>query len=252
MAHIHYFNVHVACEVSVDAAVLFQNISFWIEKNQANKRNLHNGRYWTYSSRPAYVKLFPYLNLSRVRRALEKLKAKGWLLQDKFNKKGYDKTHWYALTDDAMAFVEQLEDAKRKVVKIRIGKELSLPRKTILRGYSFFDTQLAAAVGIEAAVLFSNIAFWVDENASSEFHCREGRPWTFKTVAAFAKLFPYMKKGKVASAIAKLKKGGFILSGRFNEDARDNTTWYALTDAAMEFRGTGEAPPADGSMGLLE
>jgi hypothetical protein len=242
MAHIHYFNVHVACEVSVDAAILFQNITFWVEKNQVSKRNLHEGRYWTYNSRAAYATLFPYLNPSRVRRAIEKLVDKGWLLQSNFNKRGCDRTHWHTLTDDSAAFVKQLEDANKKVVKIRIGKELSLPRKIVLRGCSFFNTQLAAMVGIEAAVLFSSIAYWIDENASSEFHCREGRPWTLKTVAALVELFPYMLKSKVRHSLSKLKEKGFLLSGRFNEDARDNTTWYALTDEAMVFRGTGEAP----------
>ena len=43
----HSFDPDIAARVGLNAAVIFQNITFWIEKNQANRRNFRDGRYWT-------------------------------------------------------------------------------------------------------------------------------------------------------------------------------------------------------------
>ncbi len=41
----HSFDPKIAARVGLNAAVIFQNITFWIEKNQANRGNLRDGRY---------------------------------------------------------------------------------------------------------------------------------------------------------------------------------------------------------------
>jgi|GEM_PF-862804 len=93
----HSFEPRVAKQVGLNAAVLFQNITFWIEKNQANKRNFREGRYWTYNSVSAFKKLFPYLTEKQVRTALEKLVKSGLILKGKYGSDRYDQTTWYAL-----------------------------------------------------------------------------------------------------------------------------------------------------------
>nr|WP_321506505.1 hypothetical protein [uncultured Celeribacter sp.] len=54
----HSFDPEIAGRVGLNAAVIFQNIAFWIEKNQANRHNLRDGRYWTYNSISAFGELF--------------------------------------------------------------------------------------------------------------------------------------------------------------------------------------------------
>ena len=48
----HVFDIDVAQEVGVNAAILLENIAHWIEHNRANedKRSFHDGTYWTYNS----------------------------------------------------------------------------------------------------------------------------------------------------------------------------------------------------------
>ena len=93
----HSFDVEVAKDVGVNAAILFTNISFWVAKNKANGKNYRDGVYWTYNSRKAFGELFPYLGDGAIRGALQKLEDKGYLIKGEYNKANYDRTGWYSV-----------------------------------------------------------------------------------------------------------------------------------------------------------
>ena len=95
----HFFEEHVAKLYGVHAAVLLQNIWYWCEKNRANGKHLHDGRYWTYNSERAFSELFPYLSKWQIRNALEKLKDAGVIETRNFNQVTYDRTLWYTVTE---------------------------------------------------------------------------------------------------------------------------------------------------------
>ncbi|MEM5478081.1 hypothetical protein [Pacificibacter sp. AS14] len=95
----HSFEPKIAAQVGLNAAVLYQNLTFWIEKNQANRRNLRDGRYWTYNSVTAFAELFPYLTEKQIRTALDKLSNAGLIVKGQFSDDRYDRTTWYALGD---------------------------------------------------------------------------------------------------------------------------------------------------------
>ena len=94
----HTFNPEIACAVGVSAAVIYQNILFWTEKNAANNRHKHEGAYWTYNSISAFEQLFPYLSAKQIRTALGALENAGLIISGSFNKSGYDRTKWYCPT----------------------------------------------------------------------------------------------------------------------------------------------------------
>ena len=96
----HSFDPEVAQAVGVNAAVIYQNIVWWAEKNAANERHIHDGRVWTYNSVGAFETLFPYLSTSQIRTALEKLVEAGLLVTGNFNKSPYDRTKWYSPKED--------------------------------------------------------------------------------------------------------------------------------------------------------
>jgi hypothetical protein len=95
----HSFDPKIAERVGVNAAVLYQNIVWWCAKNAANKRNKHDGRFWTYNSVKAWAELFPYLSAAQIRLALDKLESDGLILSGTFNEVGYDRTKWYCPSD---------------------------------------------------------------------------------------------------------------------------------------------------------
>ena len=95
----HTFDIEIARIYGINAAIILENIGFWVKKNEANGENFYNGAHWTYNSVKAFSELFPYMSEHSIRRAIERLESCGLILTGKFNKKGFDRTSWYTLTE---------------------------------------------------------------------------------------------------------------------------------------------------------
>ena len=85
--------------MGVNAAIIFNNIAFWIKKNEANEENYYDGCYWTYNTKAAWRTLFPYMGEKQFKAALQKLIDEGLLKTGCYNSKPFDRTLWYALTE---------------------------------------------------------------------------------------------------------------------------------------------------------
>lgn len=94
----HQFDPAIAASVGLNAAVIYQNLFYWAEKNAANGRHFYDGRWWTYNSIKAFADLFPYLTGKQIRTALDKLESSGLIVSGCFNKSNYDRTKWYSPT----------------------------------------------------------------------------------------------------------------------------------------------------------
>ena len=92
----HSFDPEIAKKVGVNAAVIYQNIVWWTEKNAANQRHFYEGRYWTYNSVAAFDTLFHYLTAKQIRTAILKLEEAGLIVSGNFNQSAYDRTKWYS------------------------------------------------------------------------------------------------------------------------------------------------------------
>lgn len=95
---IHVFDTDVAQKYGINAAIILQNIAFWIKQNEANGTNFYDGNYWTFNSNRAYQELFPYMSKRQIETAFKKLIEDGVLITGNYNKLAYDRTLWYALT----------------------------------------------------------------------------------------------------------------------------------------------------------
>jgi hypothetical protein len=92
----HTFDPEIAKQVGLNAAVIYQNIVWWTQKNAANDKHCRDGLVWTYNSRRAFSRLFPYLTDSQIKTALEKLVHSGLLVKGDYNQANYDRTNWYS------------------------------------------------------------------------------------------------------------------------------------------------------------
>lgn len=97
----HMFDPDIAQEVGINAAVIYQNIAFWCERNEANGENMHEGRSWTFNSVKAYGILFPYLTSDQIRRSLEKLVDVGLLGVGFFHEDQRVRTKWFCVLRQA-------------------------------------------------------------------------------------------------------------------------------------------------------
>lgn len=95
---IHIFDTDIAEKYGINAAIILQNIGYWIKQNEANETNYFDGYYWTFNSRRAYRELFPYMSERQINTAFEKLINDGVIITGNYNRVAYDRTLWYALT----------------------------------------------------------------------------------------------------------------------------------------------------------
>lgn len=96
--------------------------------------------------------------------------------------------------------------------------------------FHMFDTEIATRYGVNAAVLFQNIAFWCNHSRANGTNYHDGLYWTYNSVKAFQELFPYLGKSQISSALQKLLDEGLIVKGNYNKVAYDRTAWYAVTE----------------------
>ena len=104
----HSFDTGIAELHGVEAAILIHHLAFWIKKNQANERHLHDGRVWTYNSAKAMQELFPYWNTKKIYRVLATLEKDGVLKSGNYNQSLYDRTKWYTIIDNSICQIYQL------------------------------------------------------------------------------------------------------------------------------------------------
>lgn len=105
-------NEQLWVDFDLDTAMFLDTIAYWIKKNAANKqpRNFHEGRYWTYNTLDAYTKLFPGWSIQTIRRIIKNCLKHELLIVGNFNKKSYDRTGWYSLTDKAIEYYPNLSN----------------------------------------------------------------------------------------------------------------------------------------------
>lgn len=103
----HMFDIEIAQQYGINAAVILDNMYFWVEKNRANEMNYYDGRYWTYNSVKAFSRLFPYLSPRAINTALKKLIDDGLIVTGNYNTSSYDRTLWYAITEKGFSIMQK-------------------------------------------------------------------------------------------------------------------------------------------------
>lgn len=108
---------------------------------------------------------------------------------------------------------------------------------------------VALRYGMEEAIFLDSIVFWYKENKANDRNFQDGRWWTFNTVSAFEKLFPWWSAKQIRRIITSCREQGALLSGCYNEDRRDRTLWYSPSDALLALYGMAEEAEPDGETG---
>jgi len=93
------FNPEHAKKYGLKESIILHKIIFYILVNEKDCRNLHKGRHWTFNSREGWGDTFPCFSYDKIWRSLKTLEKKGALVSDSFNKRAYDKTRWYSLSN---------------------------------------------------------------------------------------------------------------------------------------------------------
>jgi len=105
----YYFSEIVAKDTGVEEAIMLSNLYFWVQKNEENQHNEMDGKYWTYNTVREFVEQYPFWTSNQIRRILDNLEDKRYIETGSFNKKGYDKTKWYTITDKTLVILQKDE-----------------------------------------------------------------------------------------------------------------------------------------------
>lgn len=131
------FSEQLAIDFDLEVEYFLRNLVGWIGSNAAkdspDHRNFHEGHYWSFNSYPEYAKLIPVFSKKQIRTVTARA-IKGELLKvSNFNRKKYDNTNWYTLTEKGWTYFER--EAKKIyadwfVDSNKADEELTTPAQT--------------------------------------------------------------------------------------------------------------------------
>lgn len=116
MDAVHHFYTEHAVKYGVEEAILLYDIIYWIAHNAANGKHFHDGRYWTYNSAAGFGNLHPYWRdekngrTDKIQRLLNSLIKQGAIVRGNYNVTAYDRTSWYALSDELAESILQFSE----------------------------------------------------------------------------------------------------------------------------------------------
>ena len=115
-----------------------------------------------------------------------------------------------------------------------------------------FDVEIAKEYGLKEAILIIHLWFWIEKNKANEVHYYDGTYWTYNSVRAFNKLFPYLSERQINNALKTLKDKEIIKTGNYNKSAYDRTMWYAFTKTGVSIMQKCKMEDAKMSNGYVE
>jgi hypothetical protein len=105
MAESHSFNVVLACEIGINAALMLQHFHFLQREKAANNKQEMEGTFVRRSTL-ALTTTYPYWSEKVIKKIVSDLEEKGLLFSQVLNQNSYDRTKSYTLSVGALAFFE--------------------------------------------------------------------------------------------------------------------------------------------------
>lgn len=100
-----------------------------------------------------------------------------------------------------------------------------------------FNVEDAEKYGLEEAIIIYNFKFWIIKNIANNKNNFDGRTWTYNSVNAFTKLFPFWSRRQIDRIIKSLIDKEVLITGNYNKIAYDRTLWYAFKDESLLLNG---------------
>jgi hypothetical protein len=101
-----------------------------------------------------------------------------------------------------------------------------------------FDHKLARIIGIDKAVMISQISYWTDKNTN----IRDGYSWVYNTAKDWQIQFDWLTVKTVQRYLKSLVDMGLLIAENFNKMRIDRTKWYRVDyDKLAELLGESES-----------
>jgi|SRR3569623_321536 len=96
-----------------------------------------------------------------------------------------------------------------------------------MKTYNFYPED-AQRYGLNEAVILYNLKFWAQTNMRNNHNFHDGNWWTYNTLDAFVKWFPWWNKYQIQRFLKSLIAQKAIMSGSYSKNKFDRTVWYAV------------------------
>lgn len=103
----HTFSVDHAELYGIECAIMIHHFQFWIEQNKRLGKNFFEDKTWVYQTQKEIAAVYSYWGEDKVQRIIKKLIDDGVLIKGNFNKTQFDKTQWYAFSDEIRFSIPQ-------------------------------------------------------------------------------------------------------------------------------------------------
>lgn len=100
-------------------------------------------------------------------------------------------------------------------------------------GIATMNELLAEKIGVNQAIMLSNIQQLMLEASALNAERIDGSIWIKKTVVEFQDRYKYFTTRQIRTILENLEKVGYIESKIFNEDKFDKTKSYTITKDGM-------------------
>ncbi len=105
------FSEQLWIDFDLEVEYFLRHIVSWLgynaSKDNPEHRNFHEGQYWSFNSYPEYAKRLPGFSSKQIRTITARAIKGGLLIVGHFNKKKYDNTNWYTLTEKGWKYFER-------------------------------------------------------------------------------------------------------------------------------------------------
>jgi len=101
-----------------------------------------------------------------------------------------------------------------------------------------FDPDIAQQYGVDEAIMVRSFQYWIEMNASNNRNRHDDKTWTYNTISALKKGFPFWSEKQVGRIVKSLISQGILVIGNYNSHRYDRTTWYAFANEEQWLQAT--------------
>jgi hypothetical protein len=118
----HYYNSDHAVKYGDREAIFIQNLRYWILYNKSNKKNHYKNRTWMYNTLTGLCQIFPFWTRNQLWTVINSLRAQKIIITDNFNHTKFDRTLWYAFTNESLFLNEEndMEKTNTDILKTKL------------------------------------------------------------------------------------------------------------------------------------
>jgi hypothetical protein len=91
-----------------------------------------------------------------------------------------------------------------------------------------FNVDLATKYGVNEAIFLNNLIYWINQNEANGTNFYKGRYWTYNTIEAYTKLFPFWSTRQIRTIMDKLEVEGVITKRVKMADNNLKTTFICV------------------------